>query len=645
MRKIALRYLRRAAILCFLPALLEASASAQTIRYISTAGSHLAPYTNWIMAATNFSAAITASVNGDSILVADGVYRLSGTVITLVKGISIQSTNIPGRNVVVDGAGMSRCFNISHANAHLAGMTITNGMTNGIGGGVWVQTAGTISNCTITGNRSLGNNAAGGGVVMKNGGLLVQCRISGNWISGTNAPVGGGVHAENGARLLGCEISDNAAISTLTNAGGGGLSLGTGSSAEGCTSRWNRVAGSGGGILCGSAFTTLQGCLIEGNAASNRGGGVECYQGGEIKDCVVRNNQAGKNGGGVDFFAKGSTSGSLIISNAATRGGGIHFDYGGAATNCTILFNQAALGGGIHCSASNTFNTPRGVLRNCIIVSNTIDNYYFTNVFGQGLDYCITEPESSYFNGTGNSTTAPWFVSSSDYRLAAGSPGIDSGDEGQGTPLREDAAQGLPCDGDFDGFTAYDVGAYEFSTNRDTDVDGLPDGWEYRYWLNPTNGFPAADDDGDSRNNSNEFASISNPRSDLSGTPNWNGLPLGWRIKYFPTNSLDVSSTDDPDGDGLNNFQESIAGTNPTNQYSCFLVAAERIPGSETLRFTWASAPDRSYTFYAGTQLTGTVNFSPLASGLGHTPYPSTNRYEVNMAEGVHFYRIEVMTP
>ncbi|MFH0879420.1 MAG: hypothetical protein V2A34_06875, partial [Lentisphaerota bacterium] len=174
-----------------------------------------------------------------------------------------------------------------------------------------------------------------------------------------------------------------------------------------------------------------------------------------------------------------------------------------------------------------------------------------------------------------------------------------------------------------------------------------PDGWEYRYWLNATSAPPTVDDDGDTVNNLAEFTTNANPRNDLSGTTLFNGLPAGWRQKYFPTNSAIITPAEDPDSDGQNNYQESIAGTNPTNHLSFFRVTTERVPGSMTLRFIWASAPDRTYEMQRGTRLQEPNDFAVTGPGISAQPYPSTNRVDINMDSSSSnlYYRLGAFYP
>jgi len=62
----------------------------------------------------------------------------------------------------------------------------------------------------------------------------------------------------------------------------------------------------------------------------------------------------------------------------------------------------------------------------------------------------------------------------------------------------------------------------------------------------------------------------------LTSTPN-DGIPDAWRLKYFGSTSTNSSSFagGDPDHDGVNNLNEFLSGTNPTNGTSVFKLSAQ----------------------------------------------------------------------
>lgn len=122
------------------------------------------------------------------------------------------------------------------------------------------------------------------------------------------------------------------------------------------------------------------------------------------------------------------------------------------------------------------------------------------------------------------------------------------------------------------------------STPLDTDADGLPDAWEIQFFGNLAQG-PDGDFDGDDISNLNEylatrgvrlvrneengsitdieqFTGLSDPANpDSQPDEDGDGLPDGWETRYF--GSLDQGSSDDFDGDGFTNLEELLAGSNP----------------------------------------------------------------------------------
>lgn len=128
-----------------------------------------------------------------------------------------------------------------------------------------------------------------------------------------------------------------------------------------------------------------------------------------------------------------------------------------------------------------------------------------------------------------------------------------------------------PCkkDTDDDGVEDPDE-IFMFGSNpnsSDTDADGLPDGWEVEWQFSPTIALgddgPEGDPDGDGLANLDELKWHTDPRD--SDTDD-DGLPDGWERKYWlsPTYGEGIHGSDgDPDNDGLSNLDEFGFGTDP----------------------------------------------------------------------------------
>jgi hypothetical protein len=145
---------------------------------------------------------------------------------------------------IIDCEGNGRGFTFHSgegADSIVAGLTITNGYTAGVGGGVsCFSSHPTLTHCVISGNSA----SWGGGVDCDlSSPTLIRCTIMGN-----SANYGGAVS---------CYDASNA---TLTN----------------CVIRGN-VADLGGGVCCyNSSNPTLVNCTICGNSAAE-GGGASCH--------------------------------------------------------------------------------------------------------------------------------------------------------------------------------------------------------------------------------------------------------------------------------------------------------------------------------------------------------------------------------
>ncbi len=230
-----------------------------------------------------------------------------------------------------------------------------------------------------------------------------------------------------------------------------------------------------------------------------------------VVDGFTITNGGGYPGGGLYmyYFGDATIRNCIITGNASpfTGGGGILCE-GAFPTiiNCTITGNTAgsAGGGGIYCTMSDP------TITNCTITGNTTDGFgknisstegsnpTITNsiLWGHGIDEIYVDDFStavvSYSDvqggwpGPGNIDADPLFTDAAngDYRLAAGSPAIDAGDNTSvpvnvttdlcNNPRFHDDS-GTADTGNPDGVNhMVDIGPYEFQgvTALPGDIDG-----------------------------------------------------------------------------------------------------------------------------------------------------------------------------
>jgi hypothetical protein len=408
---------------------------------------------------------------------------------------------------------------------------------------------------------------------------------------------------------------------------------------------------SGGGAYCASASATLSDCVLVGNSAQSNAGGAAF---GRLQNCALISNTAGYGGGGA-FSA--TLNDCALTGNSASVGGGVcscyatnctltnnwafwgseHVGYGGGSclgslTKCTLVGNSAPAGGGgscegvlINCTLANNWAGSQGggafygTLMNCAVINNsafwtggvfgaTLNNctlvgnyaseyggmtdctanntvaYYntasdFSNWGGGSCNFCCTTPLPP--NGVGNFTKAPLFMDQTggNLRLQGGSPCINAGNNAY-APGGTDLDGRARIVGD-----TVDTGAYE------SQGAGM-----------------------------SEF--------------------IGWLEQYrLPADG--TADTVDSDRDGMNNWQEWRAGTDPTNAVSVLqMLAPSNDPSG--IAVTWQSVTNRTYYLQGSADLAAQPAFLTLQTNIighaGTTSFTDTNA----VGSSPFFYRVGV---
>jgi hypothetical protein len=343
---------------------------------------------------------------------------------------------------------------------------------------------------------------------------------------------------------------------------------------------------SGGGVWCESSGAVISNCWVCGNSAFEYAGGSYF---GSIEHCVLSNN----------FATYGGASHLSIVTASALIGNVGYYNAGGLsygiANNCLVTSNTAGnsttgFGGGTFASTVNNCtivgNTAQrgggdlgSGLNNCILYYNgPAEDSNFD--WSSSLSFCCTVPLPS--SGVANFTNAPLFIdlAAGDFHLRTNSPCINAGDNAVVTTPFD--LEGNPR---IIGGTV-DIGAYEFP----------------------------------------------NPASKIS---------FAWLQEYgLPIDgSADFS---DPDQDGMNNWQEWICGTDPTNALSALRMLSAT-PSSTNVTVSWQSVAGINYFLEGSANLA--TPFALLATNIigqaGSTSYGDTSATDF----GQFFYRVGVKSP
>jgi len=119
---------------------------------------------------------------------------------------------------------------------------------------------------------------------------------------------------------------------------------------------------------------------------------------------------------------------------------------------------------------------------------------------------------------------------------------------------------------------------------------------------------------------------------------NHNGISDAWENYYFGETGTNRTQLADTDGDGMPDYAEFIAGTNPTNAASKFVFLSATVQSNRLVQLKWAAIPGRLYQMESSTNLN---NWTPLTGWQQATSSPLTYS-ETNAASGAQFFRVQV---
>ena len=120
---------------------------------------------------------------------------------------------------------------------------------------------------------------------------------------------------------------------------------------------------------------------------------------------------------------------------------------------------------------------------------------------------------------------------------------------------------------------------------------------------------------------------------------NHNGISDAWEMAYFGVVANNRTQLTDTDHDGMTDYAEFIAGTNPTDAASRFYLTGETIQSNRLVQMQWTAATNRLYQVNTSSNLR---SWLPVADWRQAFNSPTMSYTITNTSEGVHFYRVQV---
>jgi hypothetical protein len=120
---------------------------------------------------------------------------------------------------------------------------------------------------------------------------------------------------------------------------------------------------------------------------------------------------------------------------------------------------------------------------------------------------------------------------------------------------------------------------------------------------------------------------------------NHNGISDAWEMNYFDSVSTNRTQLTDTDHDGMTDYAEFIAGTDPTSPASRFYFTGETIQSNRLVQMQWTVVTNRLYQVNASSNL---LSWRPVTDWLQASNNPTMNYTVTTSGSGSHFYRVQV---
>ncbi|WP_020607009.1 T9SS type A sorting domain-containing protein [Spirosoma spitsbergense] len=391
----------------FLLLLCSLTATAQTIRYVSTTGTNTNPATatSWATSTTNLQGAIAASSATDQVWVKAGTYKPTTTTGPASRTISFAMK-----------AGVAIYGGFAGTETTLNQRPVQNLTT-----GTSQPSATTLSGDIGT----LGNNTDNSYHVISNPtGLTTTAILDGFVITGGNA---------------------NGTSSSLDQSGGGIFNNGRGSgnfcspTIRNCLFQGNNANLGGAMFNHGTSYGSSSPSLINCSFQANSAGGVFSGSGGAI----YNNGASGTSSPNLTNCAFQANTATASGSGGAIYNEGEYGTSSPRLINCSFQANAASQGGAMYNnSGSSGISSPS--LTNCVLFDNGGGNTFNNNGGNVSARYSLFDASVIYFiSVTGNlTTTISPFATTTSTQLAPCSYAINAGDPATTTATGAPAAVG-----------------------------------------------------------------------------------------------------------------------------------------------------------------------------------------------------------